>query len=113
MVLLHFKAKGTIPDDVHLYMDNTYSDRCIRMKLKDEFIQYILGHYSCINTCTYTLIHETYKHVQLTDMILRHILERCECESEEDVMGWLMMGCKYIDKVVRLLQHAKVTCVCA
>jgi len=48
--------------------------------------------------------------ISLTNRLLRHILGRCDGkngEGESDVLGWLLLGCKFIDKVVRQLEHAK------
>ena len=51
-------------------------------------------------------------HAQLTNVLLRHILGKCDeknGQGESEMLGWLLLGCKFIDKVVRQLDHAKVT----
>jgi len=43
-------------------------------------------------------------------MLLRHILSKCDGKSgvsESEMLGWLLLGCKFIDKVVRQLENSK------
>jgi len=49
--------------------------------------------------------------ISLTNLLLRHILGKCDGkngEGESEVVGWMLLGCKYLDKVMRQLEHAKV-----